>query len=211
MAKLKAPLFSFGASGKLADALVFLPWKGLNCVREYVVPANPKSDDQVVQRGNLSIMVAAIHASQVRATWPLVTRDQAALSALASKLGIIMTWFNMAVKLGLDGLRLADGYTIYSRGIEISTAHDDCRLWVSITDNGVLQVANGKFYLGTSPTNMLKTKVATVSAGDYAHLGAGEGFDDLTEGVKYYWQFRPDAADPCEGADSGIYSFVATA
>jgi len=211
VAKLKAPLFSFGASGALAGSLVYFPWKGLNVVREYVIPANPKSDDQIIQRGYMKVMVPAIHAAQIRATWPLVTRDQSAYAALAAKIGKVMTWFNMVCKLGFDCLRLSDGYTIYSRGIETSKSATDCRLWVSITDNAVLQVATGKFFIGTSPSNMLKSKDATVSAGDYAHLPAGEGFDDLSAGVKYYWQFRPDVDDPCEGADSGIYSFVATA
>ncbi|GAJ15373.1 unnamed protein product, partial [marine sediment metagenome] len=31
----------------------------------------------------------------------------------------------------------------------------------------------------------------------------------LTAGVKAYVQFKPDVADGCEGADSGIYNFVA--
>src|SRR3989304_5419175 len=43
MAKLKAPLLSFGASGKLADTLVYFPWKGLAVVRSYVIPANPNT------------------------------------------------------------------------------------------------------------------------------------------------------------------------
>src|SRR3989304_1243517 len=51
MAKLKAPLLSFGASGKLADTLVYFPWKGLAVVRSYVIPANPNSAGQQTQRG----------------------------------------------------------------------------------------------------------------------------------------------------------------
>ncbi|GAI75819.1 unnamed protein product, partial [marine sediment metagenome] len=46
MAKLKGPLFSLGASGALGEAVVYFPWKGLNVVREYVIPSNPKTDPQ---------------------------------------------------------------------------------------------------------------------------------------------------------------------
>ena len=91
MAKLTAPLFSFTASGKLADALVFMTWKGLNTVRKYVVPSNPKSDDQIKQRAYMKAIVPGIHTAQALADNPLNTTDYAAYSALAAKLGIVMT------------------------------------------------------------------------------------------------------------------------
>jgi len=34
------------ASGKIGDAMVFFPWKGLSVVREWLKPANPQSADQ---------------------------------------------------------------------------------------------------------------------------------------------------------------------
>jgi len=40
MAKVRGPLFSLGASGQLAKTLVYLSWKGLDTVREYVIPAS---------------------------------------------------------------------------------------------------------------------------------------------------------------------------
>jgi len=45
-AKVTGPLFSISASGKMADAMVFFSWKGINSVRQWVVPSNPKSTDQ---------------------------------------------------------------------------------------------------------------------------------------------------------------------
>ncbi len=38
MAKVKAPLFSLDARGKIADTLVYAVWKGLNYCRKYVIP-----------------------------------------------------------------------------------------------------------------------------------------------------------------------------
>jgi len=50
MAKVTGPLFSMGASGKIADSMVFFPWKGLNIVRQWLKPANPQTVDQGDQR-----------------------------------------------------------------------------------------------------------------------------------------------------------------
>lgn len=50
MAKVTGPLYSISASGKLADAMVYFGWKGVNVVRGWVKPANPKSASQGDQR-----------------------------------------------------------------------------------------------------------------------------------------------------------------
>ena len=39
-----------GASGKIGDAMVFFPWKGLNVVRQWVIPTNKMSAPQGKQR-----------------------------------------------------------------------------------------------------------------------------------------------------------------
>lgn len=59
MAILTAPLFSLNARGKLGNALVYLGWKGLKTVREYVVPANPNTAAQQTQRALMTAMVNA--------------------------------------------------------------------------------------------------------------------------------------------------------
>lgn len=46
MAKITGPLHSDGASGKIANALVFAAWKGVAYVRQYVIPSNPQSSGQ---------------------------------------------------------------------------------------------------------------------------------------------------------------------
>ena len=50
MAKVTGPLYSMSASGKLADAMVYFGWKGINVVRGWVKPANPQSEGQGDQR-----------------------------------------------------------------------------------------------------------------------------------------------------------------
>ena len=210
MAKLKAPLLSLGAAGAIGKTLVYFPWKGIDCVREYVIPANPDTPLQGAQRDKLTEMVAAIHTAQAMPNYPLVSADQIAYSALATAKGKIMTWFNMAVKLGLDALRLADGYTVYSWGKIVDLDKDDFRPRIYITDDGVTQCAHGTFYLGTTKTNLIQSIPAIVDAGVRADLVDGTGFSGLTAAKKYFWQFRPDPGDACEGSNSGIYYAYAT-
>jgi len=58
MAKVTGPLFSMNASGTIGKALTYGIWKGINWVRGHVIPANPKSDQQVNVRTALTLMVA---------------------------------------------------------------------------------------------------------------------------------------------------------
>lgn len=50
MAKLIAPLLSFGADGQLARTAVYSKWKGIPYARRYVIPANPRTTRQMVTR-----------------------------------------------------------------------------------------------------------------------------------------------------------------
>ncbi len=210
MAILKAPLLSLGAAGQLAKSLVFFPWKGLNVVREYVVPSNPQTALQVTQRGYLTAAVALIHTAQARAVTPLTSADQVAYSALAAAKGLIMTWFNQATKLYLDVIRAGDVPNVYSSGAVGNTTVTTIQVGVYFNEATPSTLAAGKFYFGTSKTNLINSAAATIVAGAEANLAAADLSAFLTAGVKYFWQFRPDSGDGCEGADSGIYHFVAS-
>jgi len=209
VAKLKAPLLSLGAAGALAKTMVFFPWKGLNVVREYVIPSNPKTALQTAQRGYLTTSVALVHTAQARAAQPLDEIDQVAYSALAQAKGKIMTWFNQAVKLCVDTLVASKTPCIYSGRSEhdLSVTSFDWRIWLN--EETPSDLAAGKFYFGSSKTNLIHQDVAVVAAGELVRTSGGDLSAFLTAGKKYYLQFRPDVADPCEGADSGIYNFVA--
>lgn len=50
MAKVTAPLLSFDAAGAIADSMVFSSWRGVQYVRRFVTPANPKTTGQVLTR-----------------------------------------------------------------------------------------------------------------------------------------------------------------
>jgi len=96
MAKVKAPLFSFGASGSIAKTLTYFPWKGINAVREHVVPTNPKTDPQKDQRAHMTAAVTEYHGAAY------TEADMTAWARLAGAEGLIMTGFNRMVKEFID-------------------------------------------------------------------------------------------------------------
>lgn len=210
MAKLKAPLLSLGASGKLGDTLVFFPWKGLNVAREYVIPSNPQTAGQVTQRGYVTDAVEKIHVAQADAANPLGEADKTAYSAWANLEKTPRTWFNQALKNYVDTLVASKVPVIFGAGECTDTDKTDAILIIYIYEGTASQLAAATFFYGTSPTSLINSIAGTVTAGDEVHLVDAAGISGLTAGVKYYWQVRADAADPCEGARSGIYSFVAT-
>jgi hypothetical protein len=53
MAKVDGPLMSIEARGKIADAIVFFPWKGRHVVRQWLKPTNKKSTLQGYVRSAL--------------------------------------------------------------------------------------------------------------------------------------------------------------
>jgi len=196
MAKLKAPLMSLGASGKLGDALVFFGWKGLNVVREYVVPANPQTALQNTQRGYLSQAVESIHGAQAWAAHLLDAADVAAYALLGSTYAKPRTWFNQAIKIIVDQLVAGKHPILYSDG---HTTPGADQLAVSITQVSAYATA-GNFHYGTSKTALINTSAGSLAAQTWSKTISG-----LTTGVKYFWQFRPTAPAASIGGVSGIY------
>ncbi len=202
MAKLKAPLMSLGASGKLGGALVFFGWKGLDVVREYVIPSNPRTSGQVTQRGYLTSAVTEIHTQQAAAANPLSPADISAYALLGSTKATPRTWFNELVKLLVDLLVGALSAEFPTDG---TTTPGAGQLLMSVFDNnGNMTV--GDFWYGTSKTALINSEVAVLAVGEFTATPTG-----LTAGVKYYWQFRPTAPAGNIGGNSGIYYGVPTA
>ena len=154
MAILKGPLFSVDARGKLADSLVYMIWKGINDVRKYVVPANPKSDLQTTQRGYMTSTVALWHSTAFNAA------DLAAFSNWAAVESKAMSGFNRFVK------------DVVNAYIASETIHPTFALAVSdVTSSGFKVAATGEtgdtytLYYGKSPTNMHNEAVVTNTDG----------------------------------------------
>ncbi len=56
MAKVNAPLLSWGASGTIADVQTYSSWKGRPYVRQRVIPANPDTAEQQLTRNTFRFL-----------------------------------------------------------------------------------------------------------------------------------------------------------
>lgn len=56
MAKVRAPLLSFGGSGQIGKSLVFGSIRGVDYSREYVIPANPQTAEQTETRNVFAML-----------------------------------------------------------------------------------------------------------------------------------------------------------
>jgi len=210
VAKLKAPLLSLGAAGAIGKTLVFFAWKGIDAVREYVIPTNPKTAEQTTQRGYLTAAVAAIHAAQALTENPLDQDDQVANSALATAKGKIMTWFNQMTKLWVDVKVDAKVPIVYRDGhaLDPTVTAVDLRIYISEETGSTL--AAGAFFLGLTKTNLHHGYAGEIFDGVRVALDDADIDAWANTGDKIWWQFRPASGDGCEGANSGIYHFTAT-
>jgi len=196
MAKLKGPLFSLGASQQLGKALVFFPWKGLNVVREYVVPSNPQTAAQTTQRSYLTQIVGLIHDMQAYAAHPLGETDSIAYALWGSTYPTARTWFNQVVKNYIDQKVAGLTGRVFGGGSVTPGANT---LTIQMWEINAFITA-GTFYYGTSKTALIHTSAAVVAANKHSKAIAG-----LTTGVKYYIQYRPTAPAGAVGIRSGIY------
>ena len=203
MAKLTAPLFSLKASGAIAKTLVYFDWKGLEVVRQYVIPANPKTDPQVEQRGWLTEAVDAIHAAMQHATKPLTAVDRSAYALDASCEATPRTWFNQIACRWMIAKVRGEHAQILAQG----TFTDPATGQITITlYNHQYATEPGFMYCGTSKTYMAKK----VAANGVANVHTGV-FTGLAKGTKYFFQFRPTkVASDKYVARSGIYFHTCT-
>jgi len=95
MAKTTAPLLSFGASGQIAQTMVYSRWKGRAYSRRYTVPSNPQTAEQSLTRNAFSWL---------QAVYKFATPDFTAPWEEYAK-GLVMTGRNAFTKLNLANLR----------------------------------------------------------------------------------------------------------
>lgn len=71
MAKLTGPLLSMNARGQIGKTLVAAKWKGIPYMRQYVVPANPRTTAQQAVRGMFALLreMYKLAPAVLRAPW----------------------------------------------------------------------------------------------------------------------------------------------
>lgn len=154
MAKLTAPLFSFGASGQLGEALVYFAWKGLAVVRSYVIPANPNSAGQQTQRGYLGNGVNDWHDIG------LIALDVTAWDRQAATRPSPMSGFNSFIKDHIDLQVAGDTPDMGFNGTVVDDGDDTFTM--TIDEDGAAVSVNLQW--GTSPTALINTEAAAEAA-----------------------------------------------
>lgn len=192
MAKVTAPLFSFGARGKLGDALVYFPWKGINVVRTYAVPANPNSAAQQTQRARLSSAVTDWHDIG------LIALDNVAWDRHAATRPSSMSGFNSFVK---DHVDLQVGGDTPNMGFNSTVVDDgDDTFTMTVDEDGAATAVVLRW--GTSPTALINSEVATEVADTWTADPAAN-----VAGQTIYGRFEISDAGGVVGF-SGIYRLV---
>lgn len=158
MARVRTPLISFGASGKIARTIVFFAWKGIDVAREYVVPSNPRTAAQTTQRNLFTDCVAAFRNyltdAGVRTAWNL----------LASAGKQAMSGFNRAMESMLAILKVdpASSYVIsFAESGQVIT------FILANMNDGTTGTETGDFEIwkGTAATSLLKFEEVAIVGG----------------------------------------------
>lgn len=178
--------------------MVFFGWKGIDCVREYVIPSNPKSTAQTTQRDYLKDCVEYIHTTMANEDYPLNELDKSAYALLGSLQPTPRTWFNTIIRQWLKQQVAGQFPAVYHDG-DITEGDKKVEFQVrGACVGGVLSA--GFIHYGTSKTALLSKKAATG-----VEMYPGVEVTGLTNGTKYFFQYRPTAEALAVGCNSGIY------
>lgn len=189
MAKVLAPLFSTKARGQIGKSLVFFPWKSINAVRSYVIPANPNTAGQQAQRAKMTNAVDEWHAAGY------TEDDKTAWNKFASTLAGALSGFNAMVRSYIDGLvaelpwlRIA---AVTTSGPTVGTIDVE-----AVVDG----VADFTCFYGTSPTFMPESEdaISTEVAVTFTLSG-------LKDGVIYYYMIKPKLTT--NAGRTGVYKY----
>lgn len=121
MAKVIGPLQSLDASGKFGNSMVFSKWKGINTVRQYVIPTYRNTDEQKAVRDIVSDASIAWKTSDTVGAIEIDSAYKAAYDAAAA--GSAYSGFNLFIKDCMS-INLVDtvGVKSYDGTLTIATA-----------------------------------------------------------------------------------------
>jgi hypothetical protein len=192
MAKVKGPLFSLDASGKIADSIVYLKWKGISDVRAYVIPANPRTEKQQAQRAKMTEAVSLWHSTDFNEL------DFLAWDLYASIMPTPMSGFNAFIKSYIDAKVAEKNFTPLYGG----TISNITNSGFTFTIKSDLS-ADVKLYIGTSKTILGNAVSGTYNIGTKTWTFTITG---LAEGTKYFFEVK--STDPDDQGRTGIYTVI---
>jgi hypothetical protein len=193
MAKVKGPLFSLDARGKIADTLVYMGWKGLKTVRQYVIPSNPNTANQQTQRGYFSDAVDAWQEAN------FLSIDITAWNLLAQARKAVASGFNMFMKSFVDAKVNGDDFTVLTNVAISAIGSDTATVTVPISED-----KDTKIYYGTSITNMSESDDLAFSVDETEVV-----LSSLSPNTTYFFYLINEAEG--EAGRTGIYTFTTSA
>ena len=170
MAKVEGPLFSIDADGKIAKSLIHMKRKGRHDVRRYVIPVNPKSDDQKTQRNFLKEAVY---------NWKndgYTEIDIEAWNLYAKTIGDISSGYNMFLRHKINADKEGKEWTKLYDYVVVSLAKVDANISIKTPEE-----TGAKLYIGTSPKVMVRA-----IDGIFLENGYSYSIDELEPSTRYY-------------------------
>jgi hypothetical protein len=176
MAKVKLPLLGLEARGSLGKSIVYFPWKGINAVRQYVMPAQPRTQPQLDQRARLEAAVTEWHGASYNAL------DKAAWNRFAGLSATARSGFNRFVEEHVKQAILGNVWTRMHGAVMSGVSTTE----FSVTVTKVAAGAIPKLWLGPSPTNLIYNR-------EFTDTGGGTWYatpTGLTADTLYYFTIR---------------------
>lgn len=193
MAKAKLPLLGVQARGQLGKSIVYFPWKGIQCVRTHVYPAQPRTGPQLAVRADFTAHINAWHDALMLAA------DKVAWNLFASVSKRAASGFNEFVGF-CRGVLVSGDALAYLRSLIVSTNTGGViTATFKSSDDTVRDIT---VYYGYSKTFIPSTVVATrTSANTWTFETPA-----LTKGVNVYL-YAIDQEDGQAGR-TGIYKIL---
>jgi len=184
MSILTTPLLSFSARGQLAKTLVFSGWKGLHTVRQYVIPANPRTPGQIAQRNAMNLVVNAwryyFTNTVQRTAW---TRDA---DSQPRPMAGYHAWVSNTINRAI-----ADPTANYCYKVEEEPS-PGVNMYMLALDDGSIDIEPGNFvcHFGYKPNLLDDQIVDVVKAG-----GIFNWMHASPIGTTFYFQLRKDGVN----------------
>jgi len=187
MAKVQLPLGSFVARGQIGKAFVYFPWKGIACVRMFVVPANPNTSGQQTQRGFFTSAVDEYHAAGYNEL------DLTAWRLLAAQATSPLTYFNVVVREHVDALVAGLTWNSLHGGVITNVVADCFDFEINCDEDNL-----AKLFFGTTPGYMPNEIIGSWLAGVWTF-----SVINLSPSTKYYFYVKNTAVG--KKGRTGIY------
>jgi len=189
VAKIKGPLFSIEGLGKINKSIIYSKNKGIKTAKSYMVPCNPDSDDQKVQRGFMANSILAWK------TDGYTMSDIEAWNVYAKTQKGSLSGYNMFLKERINFSKL--GYTWHSlkNCVIEDITHMSCTVYIDYYVNN-----EHRLHLGKSKNVMIE-EIQGIFLGDKYKFS----LTDLEEDTRYYFYVGPWGEAVQER--TGIYNF----